>query len=99
MSTYQLRNYFLKFNSLPLPCWKLIIKSLLFCVKYITDISGKQETVSMKPLAEEIAEETWREFAAFTPAQVNREAGKVAMSQPNLSALPQTSPTASNTGI
>ncbi len=38
----------------------------------------------MEPLSEKLVEETWQEFAGFTPNQVNKEAKKVAKGQPNL---------------
>ena len=38
----------------------------------------------MEPLSEELVEETWQEFASFTPTQMNKEAKKVAMGQPDL---------------
>ncbi len=38
----------------------------------------------MEPLSEELVEETWQEFASFTPTQVNKEAKKVAKGQPDL---------------
>ena len=38
----------------------------------------------MKPLSEELVEETWQEFASFTPTQVNKEAKKVAKGQSDL---------------
>ena len=38
----------------------------------------------MKPLSEELVEETWQEFASFTPTQVNKEAKKIAKGQSDL---------------
>jgi hypothetical protein len=38
----------------------------------------------MERLSEELVEETWQEFASFTPTQVSKEAKKVAKGQPDL---------------
>ena len=38
----------------------------------------------MEPLSEELVEETWQEFASFTPTQVNKEAKKIAKGQSDL---------------
>ncbi|MFC1824958.1 hypothetical protein ACFL9T_19790 [Thermodesulfobacteriota bacterium] len=41
----------------------------------------------MEPIPEELVEETWKEFASFSPVRVRKEANKVNKNQPNLVAF------------